>query len=217
MNALPQLPPEGSPAWAELRLVAGHLARNEVHLNVSSLVSILAGSGIDTIPSHEHGPEVRDLAEQAVNLMAPVEDWEEAMLQAGHEAFVDQFGVACWRDGSDGATWAGSAQEAGEAWGEEPYRWEVFECWAVSQSLGEDLAALGERVDDDFAGLVVWARTTTGVSFAGDDLFLRVAQLIQQRAEADCWDDGPDLEGASSTEAGRYAAKAAGKMLGPKP
>lgn len=38
-----------------------------------------------------------------------------------------------------------------------------------------------------------------------------------ERDGSDAWDGEPDLEGASSTEAGRYAAKAAGRMLGPKP
>lgn len=227
MNALPQLPPEGSPARRELEKTARNIAAREVCLNVTGLVSDLAG-GQDAVNSgqfHSARP-LAGLCDQAAALWVAVDDWEEAARQAGwaahHNSRNHENGVYFQNAQTKDIAEASPANACG--WedlcrevGLDPYPWEVFECWAVSQSLGEDLAALGEKVDDDFAGLVVWARTTTGVSFSGDDLFLRVAQLIQQRAEADCWDDEPDLEGASSTEAGRYAAKAAGKMLGPKP
>ena len=47
---------------------------------------------------------------------------------------------------------------------------EVFEHWAVSTWLAEKLEAKGEKVDRDFAGLNVWARTTTGQAIALDSV-----------------------------------------------
>lgn len=224
MNALPQLPPEGSPARRELEKTALNIAAREVHLNITGLVSTLA-EGV-TSPAAFSSPTLCDLYDQAAALWVAVDDWEEAARQAGwaahHNSRNHENGVYFQNAQTKDIAEASPANACGwedlcSEQGISPYPWEVFEVWAVSDSLGEDLAALGEKVDDDFAGLVVWARTTTGVSFAGDDLFLRVAQLIQQRIDSDGIDEEPDLEGASSTEAGRYAAKAAGKMLGPKP
>ena len=40
----------------------------------------------------------------------------DALLDAGCESFIDKHGVDCWRDPSDGATWAGSAVTVCKAW-----------------------------------------------------------------------------------------------------
>ncbi len=42
------------------------------------------------------------------------------------------------------------------------YRCEVFEHWLVSSWLGKKLKEKGETVEEDFMGLVVWCRCTTG-------------------------------------------------------
>lgn len=55
-----------------------------------------------------------------------------------------------------------------EELGLEPCENEVFEYWAVSAWLGEKLKEQGELVDDDFLGLCVWGRTTTGQSICMD-------------------------------------------------
>jgi len=39
------------------------------------------------------------------------------------------------------------------AHGIDPYEWEIYEHWAVSQWLADKLIAQDERVDTDFAGL----------------------------------------------------------------
>lgn len=57
----------------------------------------------------------------------------------------------------------------------EPYQWDVFEHWIVSNWLAEKLEAKGEKVDADFAGLTVWARTTTGQSIAMDAVIQAIA------------------------------------------
>ena len=73
-------------------------------------------------------------------------------------------------------------------WGElcdeqdiEPYEREIFEHWAVSQSLHDDLAALGERVDNDFAGMCVWGRTTTGQAISMDSIIRQVLAMHDAR------------------------------------
>lgn len=61
---------------------------------------------------------------------------------------------------------------------DEPYEWEVFEHWAVSSWLADKLEAQGEKVDRDFAGLNVWARTTTGQGIANDSCILAIAKEL---------------------------------------
>jgi hypothetical protein len=51
----------------------------------------------------------------------------------------------------------------------------VFEHWAVSEWLAGKLEEQGERVDRDFAGLCVWARTTSGQSISMDGVIERIA------------------------------------------
>lgn len=62
---------------------------------------------------------------------------------------------------------------------------EVFEHWIVSDWLAEKLAAKGEKVDTDFAGLTVWARTTTGQGIASDSVIQDiVADLNKPESDA---------------------------------
>ncbi len=152
------------------------LVNREVQVCMSYAVSALARHwGALQL---ERDDPLADMIEQAGELSAPLDDWEEAAIQAGWS----QGGYA---DGDNGESWNGwfkhddkgeeyrfaTAQEALEAEGDaEPYQREVFEHWAVSQWFGEKLQAKGEKVDFDFAGLVVWARTTTGQGIASDSV-----------------------------------------------
>ena len=61
-----------------------------------------------------------------------------------------------------------SAQEACDMSGIEPFEREVFEHWIVSDWLADKLEERGEKVDRDFAGMTVWARTTTGQAISMD-------------------------------------------------
>ena len=63
----------------------------------------------------------------------------------------------------------------------EPYEREVFEHWIVSKWLADQLAANGEKIDDDFAGMVVWARTTTGQDIALDRVICDIYDQAQIR------------------------------------
>lgn len=142
------------------------LVSREVHYCVSYLVSTLAsgyGAGIPGEPG-----DLADMIEQAFDLASGTEDWEEALIENGWE----RVNGANWRHmGDDGRGEPLSMQEAiDEAGIEEPHYWEVFEHWIVSEWLADKLEAHGEKVDKDFAGMVVWARTTSGQGIASDSV-----------------------------------------------
>lgn len=54
----------------------------------------------------------------------------------------------------------------------------MFEHWIVSDWLADKLAAQGEKVDKDFAGLTIWARTTTGQAVYCDGVIERIAAEV---------------------------------------
>lgn len=179
---------------AELQRRAARLVEREVYACLSSLVATLA-QGVGRARSRGHDA-LTDLSEQAQELASPVLDYEGAAREAGwitdyafaeplarengyttvglapglkiNPAFGnDENGMSEAYDG----TWEGLCDWAGI----EPHELEVFEHWAVSQWLAEKLIAKGERVDTDFAGLNVWARTTTGQAISMDSVIEAVA------------------------------------------
>ena len=101
-------------------------------------------------------------------MASPIDEWEEAAREAGAKQ-VDQF---MWED-SDGHAEA-DAQEMCEWLGVDPHQREVYEHWIVSNWLADHLTAKGEKVDKDFAGLTVWARTTTGQAIAQDSVIVAI-------------------------------------------
>lgn len=164
---------------------AERLVRQEVLLCVSHVVSTLAnGYGADIRTGYAPaGRDLNDLIEQAFELASPVPDYEEAAREAGWNA--DTSGsdrVSCFKrdDGEvlSAATWA----EACEFEGIEPYDWEVYEHWAVTEWLADKLIAHGEKVDKDFANLNVWARTTTGQSISMDSVIVAIATELEGKA-----------------------------------
>jgi hypothetical protein len=149
--------------------------RREVLCCLSGLVSTLA-EGMDEPVTAK---PLRELCELAFELSTPVDDWEEAATQRG------------WRldypGDKHGAYWKGTA--AGQVGGyqtaeecvrhdegnaAEPYQWEVFEHWAVTPYFADKLEAHGEKVEKDFFGLCVWARTTTGQGISCDGVVKRI-------------------------------------------
>ena len=161
------------------------LVRMEVHYCVSSLVYQLAGAYGEI--SSANGASAGDLAsltEQAAELSWPIDDYEEAAIQAG------------WRD--EGGAWArparadedtvertlrrDTAQEACDLDDIEPYQREVFEHWIVSDWLADQLDARGEKVDKDFAGMIVWARTCSGQGIAADSVIEVIAADLNREA-----------------------------------
>lgn len=152
------------------------MVQREVPCCMSSLVSTLAGGYGDL---GDLNKDFRDLAEQAFELAAPALDYEEAATQAGWHKIV---GTNSWRmpapDDSDDEITDEVIEDSAEAAcridGIDPYEWEVYEFWAVSQWLADKLIAQGERVDTDFASLNIWARTTTGQAIAMDGCIARI-------------------------------------------
>lgn len=146
--------------------------QREVVQCVSSLVSTLANGSGCVVTGYtrlaQNQTDLANICDQALELASPVDDWEEGLLSAGYESFTDQYGAACWVDKSDGATWAGTAQSLCEADDIEPHYREVFEHWSITPWLAERLIAHGEKVDLDFAGMCVWARTTAGQQISAD-------------------------------------------------
>lgn len=55
---------------------------------------------------------------------------------------------------------------------------EILEHWIVSDWLANKLAAHGETVDEDFAGLAIWSRATHGQEIAEDDVIIEICEAI---------------------------------------
>ena len=150
---------------------ADRIVRQEVMCCLSSIVSTLA-NGYGNIGQNRPDNGLADLAEQALELCCPVSDYEEAATEAGWMVY--------------GSVWQHPEHEAAEVSAEnachtsdiEPYEREVFEHWAVTQWLADKLREHGERVDDDFGDLCVWARTTTGQGIAMDGVIREIAKAI---------------------------------------
>lgn len=170
---------------AVLQRQAASLVDREVHCCMSSLVSTLAKAGGGAIASPKRGnpyldPAISDLmhmADQAAELAAPILDYEGAAREAGHdkaengEIYSDCELQGNWHHDLPGwSTWEACCADNDI----EPHELEVYEHWAVSTWLAEKLAEKGERVDTDFAGLNVWARTTTGQAISADAVIEKI-------------------------------------------
>lgn len=144
------------------------LAQREVGHCVSGLVSTLATG--NTVSHFAY--DLSCLVDQAIELAAPVDDYEEAARQGGfEERYLDGTPHWCHRDTPQSNPYENffeTVADVCDAWAIEPYQWEVYEHWIVSDWLADKLIAHGEKVDKDFAGLCVWARTTTGQAIAMD-------------------------------------------------
>jgi len=166
----------------------------EVLCCLSSLVGTLAlGYGFPTDPGAE---DLSALSEQAFELAAPVDDWEEAAVE--HGAKIDKIDVESspnfgkWivldppTDSDMYVTFYDDARNAAIAYcdfhGLDPYDREVFEHWAVTDWFADQLIEHGEKVDKDFSGLCVWARTTTGQAIAADYVVEQIAADLNRRA-----------------------------------
>lgn len=104
--------------------------------------------------------------DQALELASPIVDWEEPLIESGwtHDA-------KGWHHPEDiGEEGECDAYRACEEADLDPYQREVYEHWIVSEWLADQLAEAGEKVDRDFAGMTVWARTTTGQAICIDSV-----------------------------------------------
>lgn len=148
----------------EMQRRAARLVEREVLVCMSSLIVTLSGA------DYEHGADqLGELMDQACHLADYVLDFESAAREAGFTP--DDNGN--WSNRAKDASY-GSAEDACNDWDIEPHEIEVYEHWAVSSWLADKLEAKGERVDRAFAGLIVWARTTTGQAISIDSVIERI-------------------------------------------
>lgn len=183
---------------SDLQRRAVLMVEREVLCCMSSLVATLANG----FPDDLSGMRTRDypgwsLREQAMELAAPVLDYESAAREAGWRKVAEDAGSEQWQlgDGED-AELAAGAEDACYGSDIEPHECEVYEHWAVSQWLAEKLAAKGERVDTDFAGLNIWGRTTTGQAISSDDV---IAAIVTETGYASAA-TGHTLDPAKETQ-----------------
>lgn len=148
-----------------MTITAQDLVTREVHYCVSFLVSEMARYA-------DNG----SLGEQAYDLAAPVEDYEEAAREAGWQFDDDNerwfLGQSETLDGSD--IEYERAEDLCADNDIEPYQREVCEHWIVSDWLADKLIEKGEKVDKDFAGMTIWARTTTGQAIYADSVIEQI-------------------------------------------
>lgn len=153
-------------------LTTENLVNREVYACVSHLVATMAG-GYGSVSRKTSTIELEESCEQAFELCTPVDDFEEAATQEGYK----QSTIGFWYNGNQygseaDALGAGdtfeTARDVCDEYSIDPYSREIFEHWIVSDWLADKLAEKGEKVDKDFAGLIVWGRTTTGQGIAND-------------------------------------------------
>lgn len=147
------------------------MINQEVHCCLSYMVSTLA-KGYGNRLEGQETRDLQDMIEQAFELASPVPDYEEAAIQAGWELTLK--GWTSTEPSARGAEYFANAQDLCETFDIEPYEWEVYEHWAVSEWLADKLLATGEKVDKDFGGLCVWARTTTGQAISMDSAVAKI-------------------------------------------
>jgi hypothetical protein len=170
----------------DLQRAAADLVSREVYYCISSLVYALAGGAgsLENAPRlrgrhNEGAAALSELCEQASELFAPLPDYEEAAFQEGWAAKPDKAcGYVNAKAGveSEASTW----QELCEDERLDPYERKVFEHWIVSSWLADELEERGEKVDRDFAGMIVWARTTTGQGIASDYVIEQIADAMRR-------------------------------------
>jgi hypothetical protein len=163
-------------------LTPQELVQREVLACASSLISTLAGGYGCTPARTEPHRIVGELCEQALDPAGPIDDWEEAAIQAGW--IFDPQSERWTENDSPDREGSAVAYELAETLctenNLEPYQREVYEHWFVSHWFADLLAEQGEKVDKDFAGLCIWARTTTGQAISGDAVIERIAAKLNE-------------------------------------
>lgn len=160
----------------------GEFVRQNLNGCASQLVSMLMQGANGNIKHNGSGnprtspvSELMALCDQAAELFAPVLDYEEGARDAGWIVdgglFVHHgLKTTATAQPSDAAGWENLCNE----FDIEPYAWEVYEHWMISDWLAEKLQEKGERIDRDFAGMNVWGRTTTGQAIALDSVICQI-------------------------------------------
>jgi len=143
------------------------LVRREVHYCVSTLVATLARASGMSQSAIDADREVWELLNAAAELSYPIDDWEEAARGAG---WAKSRHPGRFEHGDGEELEALDWRDVCEKKNIDPYQWEIFEHWIVSDWLADKLEAKGEKIDRDFAGMTIWARTTSGQAIAADSV-----------------------------------------------
>lgn len=155
---------------------------HHVGVSMSDLVSKLAAIADTQIHCGfaPAGRDVETLAAKAAELSAPVLDYAAAARAAGWTTadmtqglFVSNTLVDY--DSGLAESHEGTWESLCDAYGYDPYHVDVHQHWAVSDELARKLAANGQRVDLDFAGIPIWARTSSGDFIWDDEVIKKIA------------------------------------------
>lgn len=126
----------------------------------------------DLYGAFETEPDYSEAAREYARQM-PLEDFRDWYESERGGAWYEDDSISDYFDDED------EAREFCE-WAQidvDDYRREVYEHWAVSSFLADDLEERGEKIIRDFMGFnAVWCRTTTGQAIAMDSII------------CDCWD-----------------------------
>jgi hypothetical protein len=143
---------------------------------VTSLVFTLAQGFGEVQPGDRDTHALSVLAGQAYELAAPVPDYEQAATGAGWTRVGAPRG---WQPAKLPEGYGGPFYKTAESLCHfedlEPHEREVYEHWIVSDRLADKLISNGEKVDKDFAGLCVWARTRRD-DVVADKVIVLIAQ-----------------------------------------
>ena len=167
MNQISQLKREVS---ADYQHKVGEMVNNEVYYCVSMLISELASN------------------EQYMDDLYPLlsrPDYEGAAFGEGYRVKHHRGWWLYYEEGDiqsmRGAIETQAYESESEAWREccddnsiEPYYEEAYEHWIVSDWLARKLEEAGEMVTDDFLGLTLWGRCTTGQAILLDSVICSI-------------------------------------------
>lgn len=159
-----------------MSITAQDLISREVHYCVSALVHIMAtADDSNGFCGFGRNSVLPALFNQAFELSAPVADYEEAAQEAGWNGKTVE---GTFWNSFDGETVEDVSietyQDLCEELDIEPYYRDVYEHWIVSDWLADKLIEKGEKVDKDFAGMTIWARTTTGQAIYCDHVIEQI-------------------------------------------
>jgi hypothetical protein len=151
-----------------------NLVQNEVHANVSIMISALAN-----MPDAYEGDYADDLQSVLVQ-----DDYEESCIQNDWTISPDRDGGFTAEQNTAqgrGRLLLTSAETAAEAWRDlaeseqiEPMQREALEHWIVSDWLADNLEEHGEMIARDLYGMTVWGRVTSGQAIFCDGVIERI-------------------------------------------
>lgn len=141
--------------------------------------------------------EGSDLFEKVVYLTTPEQDYEAAVFEMlANDRSEEQLNMELEALGVSKGRWVDmtrsqkatqiiremisqdrdSVREYAEDNGIEPHEQEPLEFWIVTDWLARKLEHFGEKVDRDFEGVAVWARTTSGQAIKLDGVIEKIAE-----------------------------------------